>query len=283
MVDVTPIAYVNGAYVPLHEARIALLDRAALFADAVYEVMWVEQKRLIDFDSHWNRFVASAQAIAMKPPHTKDVWRIIMKQLIARNGCRNGGLYWHMSRGVMMRNHAPQSHMTPQMVAFVNHAELQARCTDAITVITAHESRWKRCDIKTVGLLPNVMARMRAAEQHKNETWFVNDDGRITEGAACNGFIVDEHNVLRTHPATEAILAGVVRNFVVQAAARLSIDCREDAFSLTELKKAKEAFCTGTLQGVIGVSSVDDIAVPYGADAPITRALQDAYEQHLTQ
>ena len=283
MVDVTPIAYVNGAYVPLHDARIPLLDRAALFADAVYEVMWVEEGRLIDFDNHWRRFVTSAQAIAMKPPHSKDVWHIIMKQLIGRNGCRNGGLYWHMSRGVMMRNHVPHNTMTPQLVAFVNHAELQARCTDAVTVMTASESRWKRCDIKTVGLLPNVMARMRAAAQQKNETWFVNDEGLITEGAACNGFIVDEHNVLRTHPATEAILAGIVRDFVVQAAARLSIDCREEAFSLAELKKAKEAFYTGTLQGVMGVSSIDDIAIPHGTDAPITRALMDAYEHHLTQ
>lgn len=279
MPSLTPILYLNGRYLTEREAYLKLYDRAAFFADAIYEVLWIEKGQLIDYEAHLERFKRSAAAVKISLSRDDDILRFILDELIRRNHCVDGGLYFHASRGVMARDHLPRPLLEASMIAFVRPMDLASRMMNGQSVQLVKDIRWQRCDIKSVGLLPNVLARMEASENKNHEAWFVDEQQCITEGAASNAFIVDKKGCLRTHGAGCKILSGVVRAFVLSYAQKENIKFEEKAFTRDEIFEAQEVFLTGTLQGIMPVLSCDGKKT--SPQNTLTSRLQNAYDAHM--
>lgn len=278
------IAYVNGRYRPHPRAMVHVEDRAYQFADGVYEVFAIRGGRLVDDEAHFARLARSLAALAMAWPMSPAAMRAVFAALIAKNGSPAfGSLYLQISRGVAPRNHAFPAGVAPAMVATVRRLRWPRREEAAIGVgvVSRPDIRWRRPDIKSVSLLPNVLGKQAAAEAGCYEAWLVDDAGRVTEGTASNAWIVDETGTLRTHPATEAILGGITRLVTLEIARALAIPVDERAFTLAEAAAAAEAFLTSTTSFVKPVVRIDGRPVGDGRTGPMTRRLLEAYIAHV--
>jgi len=275
------IAYVNGQYRPLSEPLIDVEDRGYQFADAIYEVWGVEKGLLLDNEGHFVRLERSLGELRIKPPLSRAALLVILKEVQRRNRLTDGLLYLQISRGVAPRDHAfPAAHIRPVVVVTAKRVDpltVAARAASGIAVVTLPEIRWARCDIKSVGLLPNVLAKQTAREAGAFEAWFVDADGFVMEGTSSNAWIVDEAGVLRTQPLSNRILHGVTRATLMRLAADHQMRVDERPFTVAEALKAREAFISSATNAAIPVVRLDGREIGDGKPGPVARALRDAY------
>jgi len=274
--------YLNGQFVPYEEAKIPVEDRAFLFADGIYEVVRVYGGRPFDLEPHLTRLARSARELRLPEPDLEGLTRVT-HELIRRNGLEEGTLYYQITRGV----HAPRAHAFPARpveptVLVLTHplspeaiAEGERRRQEGVRAITVPEQRWARCDIKSVSLLPNVLAKQQAVEQGAYEALFVRD-GFVIEGSSSNVFAVIDGAIV-TYPACNYILNGIARQRVIRDARALGYTVLEQGIPLAALGRCQELFITSTTSEVMPVVAVDGKPIGDGKVGPVVRALQHAY------
>ena len=277
----TRVAYVNGRYLRHAEAGVSIDDRAFLFADGIYEVIEVFGGRLIDEDGHLQRLARSARELRLDVPVAAAALRRILRELVARNRVSDGHVYLQVTRGAAKRDHFfPKTGTPSTLVAFAHRgdrAAAEARARAGIKVISLPDIRWKRPDIKTTSLLPNVLAKQQAKDAGAYEAWLVDADGFVTEGSSSNAWIVDGEGALVTHPADSAILAGITRARLLQIAAARGLKIVERPFALEEVFRAREAFISGATTIVLPVVAIDGQNIGSGAPGPVALALRAAF------
>ena len=270
------IAYVNGQYVRHHDAGIHIEDRCVQFADGVYEVCPVRSGRIMDLTRHFDRLNYSLGELSIQMPMSRAALGHVLGEVVRRNRVRNGFVYFQVSRGISPRNHAfPDTSIPPSLIVTARPVKPQGEIV-SIKVITQPDIRWQRVDIKSLSLLPNVLARQAAVEKGAQEAWFVDADGYITEGAASNVWLVDAQNRLVTRQADQAILRGVTRMLVMEVAAQRGLQFVEKAFNVEEAKIAKEAFVTSASSDVMPVVQIDDVLIGSGEPGPVALSLRKA-------
>jgi D-alanine transaminase len=273
------IAYVNGSFVPLGEAKVSVLDRGFLFADGIYEVAAVLDGRLIDNASHLARLERSVGEIALALPETIDRSVEIQKQLIARNQLVNGMVYLQVTRGADSgRDFAFPKAVKPTLVMFTSAKDIvnAPSAKSGIAVITVPDIRWARRDIKSVALLAQVLAKQAAAAAGAAEAWMI-EDGMVTEGGSSSAFILTQDDVLVTRQNSSAILPGCTRKAVVALAEERQLRVEQRPFSVEEALAAKEAFITSATVFVQAVVTIDGKTVGNGRPGPMTDRLREIY------
>ena len=275
------IAYVNGRFVAHAEASVHIEDRGYQLADGVYEVWAVFGGKLADAEGHFTRLERSLGELHIDMPMSAKALSLVLREAIRRNRVRDGIVYLQVTRGVAPRDHAfPTRPVRPSIVITaksVDMAAAEAKAAKGIGVITTPESRWARCDIKTIALLPNVLAKQAAREKGAGEAWFVDDLGLVTEGASSNAWIVDREGVLRTRDLNANILRGVTRKSLMELIAREGLQVSERPFSVQDAKAAREAFITGAGSLVTPVVSIDGAPIGNGAPGPVALRLRASY------
>lgn len=275
------IAYVNGRFIRHRDAAVHIEDRGYQFADAVYEVIAIQNGRFVDEDPHLDRLDRSLGELRMAPPAGRPALKCILRETVRRNRVRDGIVYLQISRGVARRDHAFPAHGAGSLVVTARSTRPKGAALAAgVAVVTAEDIRWKRCDIKTVGLLPNVLAKQMAVEAGAYETWLVAPGGDVTEGTSANAWIVTAGREVATRPPTHAILNGIARRTVRAIAEREGYSVVERVFSLDEARTAAEAFLTSTTAQVMPVVKIDGFPVGDGRPGPLTVALQAHYAAH---
>jgi D-alanine transaminase len=276
------ISYVNGRYIRHAHAAVHIEDRGYQFADAIYEVIAIVHGRLIDEQLHFERLERSLRGIRMELPFTRAAFRIKVAELLRLNRLSNGALYLQVSRGVAPRNHRIPDGMHASVVMTVRPLrEVPAEIIEkGVPVITVPDIRWKRPDIKSVALLPNILAKDDAVQRNVYEAWLVNDDGIVTEGTSTNAWIV-KHGRLITHPAISAILNGVTRLALMKIAEDLGIAVDQRPFSVVEAYAADEAFLSSTTAFLVPIVKIDDTEIGAGTPGPIATELLARYRDHF--
>lgn len=275
------IAYVNGRYGSHAEAAVHIEDRGYQFADGVYEVCEVARGHIIDMTRHLDRLGRSLRELRIDWPMGRRPLEMVIAEVVRRNKVVNGLVYLQVTRGVAPRDHAfPAAGTRPALVVTAKRSDPAAaerRAATGVKVITVPENRWERVDIKTVGLLPNVLAKQQAKEAGAVEAWFVDPDGTVKEGASTNAWIVTMDGKLVTRPAETGILRGITRATVMDVAAKLGLEVEERGFSVDEAKAAKEAFITAATTVVMPVVSIDGATVANGHPGEVTLSLRQAF------
>lgn len=276
------ISYVNGRFVPHGRARVHVEDRGYQFSDAVYEVVAVADGRMVDAEPHFRRLERSLREIRADLPFTFGQFSVKVDRLLRLNRTRGGALYVQVSRGVAARDHRMPAATRPSVVMTLRPLRPQAPelAERGVAVVTAPDMRWKRPDIKSVGLLANVLAKDDARAAGAYETWQYDAGNRITEGASSNAWIVTG-GTLVTRPADGSILDGVTRRALLRLAAENRVSVAERAFGVDEALAADEAFLTSTTAFVLPVVRIDDRPVGDGSPGPRTRRMQSLYEAHF--
>ena len=274
-------AYVNGQYVAHGQATIHVEDRGFQFADGVYEVWSVFEGRLADFDGHMTRLHRSLNELRITIPMTREALSRVLQETVRRNRVREGLVYIQITRGTARRDHPfPPEGTPPSVIVTAKTLPLSkgdAAARTGVAVITQPDLRWGRCDIKTVGLLPNVLAKQAARERGAAEAWLVDEMGLVTEGSSTNAWIVDEDGKLRTRDAQANILRGITRAAVMQLVADEGLELEERGFTVDEAKRAKEAFFTSASGFVMPTTSIDGVKIGDGKPGPIATRLRERY------
>ena len=279
------IAYVSGRYVRHAEAAIHIEDRGYQFADGVYEVLLLQRGRVLDAGLHLDRWDRSLRELRIAPPMGRAALLLVVAELIRRKRLVDGLIYMQATRGTAKRDHAFPAAPRPTLVltarAIAPLPTDVARWTT--TAITAPDERWARCDIKSVSLLPNVLARQAAREAGAGEAILIGRDGIVTEGAATNVWIVDAAGVLRTHPLDNAILPGCTRAALLALLRDRGVAVEEAGFDLATLRGAREIMLTGATTLVKPVLALDGVAVGEGVAGPVAQLLFSIFRQHIAQ
>jgi len=277
------IAYVNGRYLPAAQARVSVEDRGYQFADGVYEVCEVRGGRLVDERRHMARLDRSLNELRIARPMSAAALSVVLHETVKRNRVQDGIVYVQVTRGVARRDFPFPAGAQPSVVVLARGndlARLEQLADEGVAVVTVPDIRWGRVDIKTVALLPNVLAKQAAREQGAREAWLVDGEGLITEGASSNAWIVNREGKLITHPLGHDILPGITRSVVIEAVKAQGLAFEERAFSVEEAYAAREAFITSASQLVLPVVRIDGRPVGNGAPGLVATALRRAYHDH---
>jgi D-alanine transaminase len=275
------IAYVNGRYLRYGEARVPIDDRGYQFGDGIYEVCEIRDGALIDESRHLARLERSLAALRIRTPISLDALRFIMREVVARNRVRDGIVYVQATRGAARRDHGfPDPSTPPGLVVTARAIDRrvgEARAAQGVRVISAPDLRWARPDIKSLQLLPNVLAKQAARDRGAYEAWLVDAHGQVTEGASTNAWIVTAAGVLVTRQADQAILRGVARTTLLDMVAAQGLGFEERAFSLEEAYGAREAFLTSAVNIVMSVVAIDDRSIGDGRPGPLALSLRGKF------
>ena len=276
-------AYVNGQYVNQLYASVHIEDRGYQFADGIYEYIAFYNRTLLDGGLHMARLERSLKELAIALPMSLASMQLVIRELMAKNSREHGGLYIQVSRGVAKRDHAFPKPIPPALVMTLCAPKFPKlnEIKDGVNVMTYPEQRWARRDIKSVSLLANVLAKQEAAKHKMRESWLVEKDDTITEGAVSNSYIVSKSGELITHQADENILGGITRDVVLQLAKKAGVKVSQRPYNLVEVKSAEEAFITSTSINVLPVVKVDDMVIGSGKPGAITEKLRTLYEDHI--
>jgi D-alanine transaminase len=278
------IAYVNGRYLPMRNAMVHIEDRGYQFGDGVYEVCEVREGRLIDERRHLARLGRSLDELRIRAPMAPKALGVVLREVIARNRIGYGMVYLQVTRGVARRDHAfPAPDVPPSLVVTarpLNSRRNEALAAAGIAVISVPDNRWDRVDIKTIGLLPNVLARQAAIEQGARDAWFVDKDGAVTESASANAWIVTQAGAVVTRPADHGILRGITRGVLFDVIKAKGLVVEERAFTLEEARAAREAFVTAASQIVLPVVRIDGHVIGDGKPGPVATALRREFHRY---
>jgi D-alanine transaminase len=277
------IAYVNGRYLPFRDAKVHVEDRGYQFGDGVYEVCEVRGGRLIDQRRHLMRLVRSLDELRIRMPMPLAALNIVMREVAARNRIGYGILYVQVTRGVARRDHAfPVPAVAPSLVVTarsLNRIRNEAVAAKGIAVVSVPDNRWGRVDIKTIGLLPNVLARQAAIEQGARDAWFVDKEGNVTEASSSNAWIVTPDRKVVTRRSDEGILRGITREVLMEALKAEKLAVEERPFTLKEAYAAREAFVSSATQIVVPVTRIDGHKIGDGKPGPIATALRREFHR----
>ncbi|WP_305988122.1 D-amino-acid transaminase [Roseibium sp. MMSF_3544] len=275
------IAYVNGQYVRHADAAVHVEDRGYQFADGVYEVCEVWHGKIVDMPRHLDRLNRSLNELQIDWPMARSAVEFVLRQVIRRNRVRDGLVYIQVTRGVAKRDHFfPSEDVAPSIVVTAKStspAAAKAQAETGIAVVSYPENRWPRVDIKTVALLPNVLAKQHAKENGGKEAWYLDADGNVTEGGSTNAWIVTKDGVLVTRPAESGILRGITRAVVLDLVLKEGLTFEERPFSLDEAFEAKEAFVTAASTLVMPVTRVDGRIIGNGHPGSVATRLRELF------
>jgi D-alanine transaminase len=275
-----PWCHLDGARIPLTDARISPFDRSFLFGDGIYEVLRVYDGRLFRVHTHLDRLDRSAAAIRLRNPHTHGQWAALLQELVDANGGGDQYVYLQLSRGAEWgRNHAPLPDIAPTVFAYCSPWPQVAESTlrDGLACITAEDTRWARCDIKSVALLANVLLRQLACDAGASETILLRD-GELMEGSASTVHVVKD-GVLVTPVNSNRILPGTTRGIVEELADQLGIARLSAPVSEAQLRGADEIWLAAATREVQPVTKLDGRPVGNGKPGPLWRAVYEAYQK----
>ena len=279
------IAYVNGRYVPHREAAVHVEDRGYQFADGVYEVIAVRAGRFVDAGPHLDRLDRSLRELRIAPPMDRPALHHVLREVKRRNRIENGIVYLQATRGVARRDHPFPAESETALVVTGNrrpppNPDILETGVDAVSV---PDNRWKRCDIKSVSLLPNILAKQTAREAGAYEAVFVDEEGFVTEGSSTNAWIVTSGGELLTRELDHGILAGVTRGTIVKLAESLGLSFAERRFTIEEARRAREAFVTSATSFVTPVVRIDEAVIGNGRPGSTARALFEVYARYMEE
>ena len=278
-------AYVNGRYVPHRDACVHVEDRGYQFADGVYEVCEVRDAAMIDQTRHLDRLERSLRELRIPLPLSRSALKVVMRETVRRNRVRNGLVYLQVTRGVARRDHAfPAPGTPPSLIVTaksISRETSDSAAQEGVGVISVPDMRWGRVDIKTVGLLPNALAKQQAKEAGAKEAWLVDRDGYVTEGSSTTAWIVTADGVLVTRPNGNDILPGVTRMSLKDVARREGIRIEERKFTVSEAKSAREAFMTAASTIVIPIVSIDGVTVANGVPGSVAERLRAEFHRDV--
>ncbi len=281
------IAYVNGLYMPKSESYVHIEDRGYQFADGIYEVVPIFKHQVVDETGHLDRLFYSLKELQIIPPVQRSSLQIIIREIMRRNKLKEGMIYIQVSRGVAPRNHVfPSADTRASLIVYAqpkNFSKVLEIAQKGVSVITVEDQRWKRCDIKSISLLPNILAKQAAMEKGAYEAWQMDEKGLITEGSSSSAWIVTQDGVLVTPPGSFLILNGITRLSVLQIARDYQIPIEERRFHRDELKTAKEAFITSASSFCIPVIKADDQLIADGKPGPLADKLRAAYMTFMSE
>ena len=279
-----PLCYLNGHYLPISEAQLSPFDRGFLFGDGVYEVMPVYAGRPFRFSAHFNRMARSLGELRMEDPHTEEQWRAIITKLIAPNGNVDQYVYWQVTRGALLeRNHAPLPEIPRTVFAFTApfpKASIEA-VANGVACVTAHDTRWARCDIKSTSLLANVLLRQLAVDANASETILLRE-GELTDASASAVHVV-LNGEIRTPPNSWLILPGTTRGAVEQAADRIGVPHRAANVTEAELRGADEIWLSASVREISAVTILDGRRVGDGLVGPVYKRVRDEFERYKAE
>jgi D-alanine transaminase len=279
------IAYVNGRYVRQPDASVNIEDRGYQFGDGVYEVVHMHDGRFVDEDLHLARLERSLREIRVPMPMARPALSLVLREVAQRNRVREGVVYMQVTRGVARRDHPfPKQPVPPALVVTVKRIAPYPTDVDAwqASAITLPDLRWARCDIKTVNLLPNCLARQAAREQGAIEAILYDAQTRIVhEGAATSFWIVDRNGAIRTRHLDNVILPGCTRAALIAELKAAGIAWDETPFTLDDLEAAREAFITSASSFVRPITKVDGRPVGDGTVGPVVRRLFEIFARHV--
>jgi D-alanine transaminase len=275
------IAYVNGRYLPHGHAQVHIEDRGLQLGDSIYEVTNVRNGMPLDEEAHLDRMERSLREIGMAMPMGRPALKLVMREVIVRNRIADGLLYLQVTRGAARRDHVPPKDAPRPTLILTMRAQdlagLAQRMENGIAVASAPDERWGRCDIKTVQLLPNLLAKQAAKAKGAFEAWLVDKDGYVTEGASTNAWIVDAKGDVVTRDLSRAILPGVTRRIILEAIAEAGLAVRERKFTVKEAQAAREAFLSSATGAAVPVVKIDGVTLGDGRPGPLTRRIHGLY------
>jgi D-alanine transaminase len=275
------IAYVNGRYLPFAQAGVHVEDRALQLGDGIYEVANVIGGRMLDEEPHLDRMQRSLHELGMSMPMSRGALKLVMREMIAKNHIANGFLYIQVTRGAVRRDHVPPvDGPRPTLIMTMrtqDMAGLGQRLEKGIAVSTQPDIRWGRRDIKTVQLLPNLLAKQAARKAGAFEAWLVDDDGYVTEGSSTSAWIVDKDGTVITRDLSTAILPGVTRRIILEAMADAQLMVVERKFTVAEALAAREAFLSSATGAAVPVVAIDGHTIGNGLPGALTRRIRDLY------
>ncbi len=276
-------AYVNGRYVPHAQAAVHVEDRGYQFADGVYEVVAIHGGALIDEEPHLDRLERSLTELRIPMPMSRPSLKLIAREVVRRNRVRNGLVYMQVTRGVAPRDHKFPAGVRPSVVMIAREVKPHSAkiLSEGVAVVSVPDIRWARCDIKSVALLPNVLAKQAAAEAGAQEAWQVDREGMVTEGSSTNAWIVTSDRKVVTRAATSAILNGITRLALIRLLEAEGLVLEERPFSLDEAKAAREAFMTSSSSYVLSVTKIDDAPIGNGHPGLLTNRLRQIYLDYM--
>ncbi len=280
-----PTAFLNGRYLPEDQALVPANDRGFVFADGVYEVVRYYAGRPLGMAAHLDRLAFSMKALRIEWPADATPLDRVSDELIRRNELPDAYVYWQVTRGAAVRDHRfPDPPVRPTIYATVKPQPPLDRAVPPkpMSAITHPEIRWTRCGIKSIALLPNVLARQAAHEAGCDEAVFVRDDGTVTEGTARSIFIVDRGE-LYSYPLDGTVLGSITRQIVIDLAAQQGIAVHEQPFDVARMRAADELIAVGTTTQVRPIVTLDGKSIAEGNAGPICSRLAGAYRNHVVR
>jgi D-alanine transaminase len=278
------IAYVNGRYLPHQAAAVHVEDRGYQFSDGVYEVCEVRGGHIIDERRHMERLKRSLDELRIDMPMSQAALAIVLRECLRRNRVWDGILYLQITRGVARRDHGfPPPGTRPSIVVTAHGIDFAANertAAEGVGVVTVPDNRWQRVDIKSISLLPNVLAKQTARERGAKEAWFVDRDGHVTEGSLSNAWIVTKGGKVVTRPADYGILRGITRTVLIDVIRAHGLTFEERPFTVEEAYGAREAFLTSASQIVMPVVRIDDRPIGNGAPGSVATALRAEFHRY---
>ncbi len=274
------IVYLNGEFMPIHEAKVPVLDRGFIFGDGVYEVIPVYGKQIFRLDEHLDRLANSLDAIRIPNPYSENEWKNNLDQIVMKHDEQEQSIYIQVTRGVAPRDHAFPEEITPTVFMMSN--PLQVIDVDTfnkgVSAITLNDIRWQYCNIKAITLLPNILLKQTAKDEGAQEAILVRDD-EVTEGSASNIFIVID-GIIKTPPKSSRLLPGITRDLIVELATKNHIACVESNFSSTELSAADEIWLTSSNKEVLPIIELNGEVIADGKPGPVSRTMYELFQTY---
>lgn len=275
------IVWMNGAFIDRSEAKVDIEDRGYQFGDGIYEVIRVYNGKLFTASEHLERLLNSGDKLSIKIEYTVEELKMLMEELVDKNNLETGIVYMQVTRGASSRNHAfPSEDTPPTYIAYTKEVKIPFEQMDnGVSAITVEDIRWSRCDIKSLNLLGNVIAKQKAAEADCYES-IQYRDLTVTEGSSSNIWIMKD-NIVKTHEANQFILNGITRQKIIQLCKENEIEVLEESFTIEDLIDADEVFLSSTTAEVMPIISINNVPVGNGEIGPVTRNLQKLFKDAI--
>ena len=273
------IAYVNGRYIPHAQAMIHVEDRGYQFADGVYEVIALHKGQFLGEKGHMERLEYSLNELSITAPMARRPMMSILREVVRQNHVHHGLVYLQITRGVAPRDHPfPEECVSSMVVTAVKRAPInKGQLLSGISVISTPDIRWKRRDIKSISLLPNVLGKQKAVDLGAQEAWFLDEGGYVTEGTATNAWIITKDGELITRETGKHILNGITRLSILEVAKEKGVPLFERAFTIKEAQEAREAFISSSNSHVKAETCIDGQVIGDGHAGELTIRLLDIY------